>query len=389
MYLYVKAASSQHGFESFDSASYAQKEYLDNLRRVASLDPQRRSAALPRLVPLYENYQNALENVGNGSLSLPDIKRILQNYGAGYVLRQVTQIYRSHGFNFPYQAKFVVNKGYDKGMYIWDVVPYDYKDIEDFGLSYDDTDGWNRWCDACLEVWKAIEDVMDHVRTDYGRSESTCHAYFGVSLPRDLDKGTQNMLKNKYSNGRTGIYLNFRAFPGNVNYGAEGSITTSAAYLKQYMQDLLRSNPDLQSMHDTVEDMYESDYFDSSVIKSTSADWSKTINLQDYFPEECFDEDGEFDESLASEDDWITFNLYEVQNGFGDTKNLYSAVLTKAGFPVYSQLVSDPTVDNDGNLEFIMYGDAGLGVPDIRFGFDMDIDGSEARIILAYANTVE
>lgn len=112
------------------------------------------------------------------------------------------------------------------------------------------------------------------------------------------------------------------------------------------------------------------------------------LGILPLFPEECFDEDGEFDESLASEDDWINFNMNEVQNGFGDTSNLYSAVLTKAGFPVYPQQVSDPIVDNDGNLEFIMYGDEGLGVPDIRFGFDMDISGSKAKIVLAYAEVV-
>lgn len=123
-------------------------------------------------------------------------------------------------------------------------------------------------------------------------------------------------------------------------------------------------------------------------VKYASSEWNKTIDLRDYFPEECFDEDGEFDESLASEDDWINFNMDEVQNGFGDTSNLYSAVLTKAGFPVYPQQVSDPIVDNDGNLEFIMYGDEGLGVPDIRFGFDMDISGSKAKIVLAYAEVV-
>lgn len=123
-------------------------------------------------------------------------------------------------------------------------------------------------------------------------------------------------------------------------------------------------------------------------VKYASSEWNKTIDLRDYFPEECFDEDGEFDESLASEDGWITFNVYEVQNGFGDTSNLYSAVLTKAGFPVYPQQVSDPIVDNDGNLEFIMYGDEDLGVPDIRFGFDMHITGSKAKIVLAYAEVV-
>lgn len=142
-----------------------------------------------------------------------------------------------------------------------------------------------------------------------------------------------------------------------------------------------------------INNILESGAVSKSLSKSTSTEWSKTINLRDYFPEECFDEDGNFDGSQATDDDWIDFNMYDLKDGFGNARKLYTTVLNKAGVPAYGEFISDRInnggVDTDGNLEFVMYGDAVFEIPDIRFGFDMDIYGSKAKIVLAYAEVVE
>lgn len=126
---------------------------------------------------------------------------------------------------------------------------------------------------------------------------------------------------------------------------------------------------------------------------STSSEWSKTIDLRDYFPDECFDEDGNFDEYQATDDDWIDFNMYDLKDGFGNPRKLYNAVLNKAGVPAYSEFITDRInnggVDTDGNLEFILYGDSSFEIPNIHFGFDMNVTGSKAKVVLAYAEVVE
>lgn len=142
-----------------------------------------------------------------------------------------------------------------------------------------------------------------------------------------------------------------------------------------------------------INNILESGAVSKSLSKSTSTEWSKAINLRDYFPEECFDEDGNFDEHLATDDDWIDFNMYDLKDGFGNARKLYTTVLNKAGVPAYTEFVRSimdgSSVDSNGNLEFVMYGDPVFEIPDIRFGFDMNISGSRARIVLAYAEVVE
>lgn len=119
--------------------------------------------------------------------------------------------------------------------------------------------------------------------------------------------------------------------------------------------------------------------------KFKSSEWSKTINLRNYFPEECFDENGNFDGDVADEEDWIQFNEYELKNGFGDYEKLYAAVLNMTGFPAYIDFINDCEIDNDGNMEFIMYGDEDYNIPDIRFGFYMEEDGDMATVELSWA----
>ena len=122
---------------------------------------------------------------------------------------------------------------------------------------------------------------------------------------------------------------------------------------------------------------------------SSSSNWSKTIDLHDYFEDHCFDIDGNFDGSLCEDDDWIYFNFDELKNGFGDTDSLYEAVLHKAGFSApqdfVENILEEDRVDNDGNLEFVLYGEPSLKIPNIRFKFSMYIDGSNAKIVLTSA----
>lgn len=126
---------------------------------------------------------------------------------------------------------------------------------------------------------------------------------------------------------------------------------------------------------------------------SYSANWGITIDISDYFPPEAFDEDGQFNEDFTTEIDWIDFNFNELAYGFGDTKNLYAAVMLMAGVPVNRKFLKERIdhggVDNDGGMEFIMWGDEDLGIPDIRFGFGMDIYGTEAQVWLDWAHVIE
>lgn len=123
------------------------------------------------------------------------------------------------------------------------------------------------------------------------------------------------------------------------------------------------------------------------------ATWSKTINLRDYFPEECFDEDGNFDVNTIYEEnykeDWIQFNIYEVSNGIGDGKKFYTAILNMAGFPAHPGFLHDPIIDYDDSFVFILQGDEGYNIPDITYGVSMAISGDMATLELAFAQVYE
>ena len=175
----------------------------------------------------------------------------------------------------------------------------------------------------------------------------------------------------------------------NTSVGIVGGLYGYVDILKESMQ----GDKDLKKLDNMVyKGMIEPDktvstYSKPSYEKSKfkSSEWSKTINLRNYFPEECFDENGNFDGDVADEEDWIQFNEYELKNGFGDYEKLYAAVLNMTGFPAYIDFINDCEIDNDGNMEFIMYGDEDYNIPDIRFGFYMEEDGDMATVELSWA----
>lgn len=246
--------------------------------------------------------------------------------------------------------------------------------------------------------WTVVTDIADHMNSYVSSivqksGVPSCSAHFYMYMR--VNKDTLAQLKSEH--GRVGGVRSeySAAIPkGYAEVHASLIVAVGDTDVHDELWDIAAkaANASLYDIED-IDDILERGAVSKSLSKSTSTEWSKTINLRDYFSEECFDEVGNFDESQATDDDWINFNLYELKNGFGNARKLYTAVLNKAGVPAYTEFVRSimdgSSVDNDGNLEFIMYGDAVFEIPDIRFGFDMHISGSKAKIVLAYAEVVE
>ena len=374
MYLYIKAANSYRYQDQQQKLEQLVRDYVEGLRQAQGLSRSQLNSRIPALSSQRKYILDLIDDLEQNDNSMHDAMKDIIDSGLGDIPAWIKEQLWKYGIpgevvpmNNLKVSDFEVINYTGKVLFQSTIVP----DIE-MDLP---TGQW----------WTLPENLADALTSQISRivqraGVPACRPTISVYLEVSEDNYRRHndaflvYRSSKVDSDHAILYIHI-----DLNIG-RGS---------QTIYDLMYEfgGSDIEALK-VIDGMVVKGKVPRAKVKYASSEWNKTIDLRDYFPEECFDEDGEFDESLASEDDWINFNMDEVQNGFGDTSNLYSAVLTKAGFPVYPQQVSDPIVDNDGNLEFIMYGDEGLGVPDIRFGFDMDISGSKAKIVLAYAEVV-
>ena len=378
MYLYIKAANSYRYQDQQQKLEHLVRDYVEGLRQAQGLSRSQLNSRIPALSSQRKHILDLIDDLEQDQKSKYDAMKDIIDSGLGDIPAWIKEQLGKYGIsgevvpmnNLKFSDFWVVNyRG--RASFQTTIVPNIEMDLP--------TGQW----------WTLPGNLADALTSQISRivqraGVTMCNPAISLYLKVSEDNYRRHrdaflvFDSRKVDSDHAILYIHI-----DLNIG-RGSQTI---YDLMYECSDREDRADIKGLS-VIDSMVVKGKVPRAKAKYASSEWNKTIDLRDYFPEECFDEAGNFDESLASEDDWITFNLYEVQNGFGDTSNLYSAVLTKAGFPVYPQQVSDPIVDNDGNLEFIMYGDEGLGVPDIRFGFDMDISGSKAKIVLAYAEVV-
>ena len=399
MYLYVRGATYDY-VEKQRKLKKASDDYISELKRVSELPPNQVSQNLPRLKKLRDEVDNMVYDLRKDEVSKASTREALEDLldsGLKDIPRVLEQYLHRAGYNIS--------------------VPYGELTISDFEEAYDG-----------MSESSSHNGARGKFGIDIIPRGTLCDAEGldgrPASTPKQVEKYMNDYIKKVVDASRIPMVEYTLCFWAYINYQG----TTRKYILDKYdykgwwdVDDLgFRAESDVPDMNvellcfmwvyvgrefdyygEVLDGHPELDSLDDKVLRakpnllkksrSTSSEWSKTIDLRDYFPEEAFDEEGEFNTDLTTENDWIDFNMDHLQYGFGNAKKLYLAVLNKAGVPPYLNLVQELDanggVDNNGNMEFVMHIPAVYDtVEDIYFGFDMDINGDKATVTLSYAN---